>query len=138
MLVFTVAYSTQCIHCFYHLILYTVRVDVHGDTTYAAPDKNKATAEGGDGVYSYAATQTVVGAQHGKPGGETTARENVSVQPEKPKRGSKKADVPHKQGPVGGDLYAMPDKKAPEVGHKAGPQGDMYAVAGKPSKVSDI
>ena len=114
---------------------------MHGDTTYAAPDKNKAAAEGGEGVYSYAATTTVVGAQHNKSGGETKATENVSVQPEKPKRGSKKqpppSDVPHKQGPVG-DLYAMPDKKALEVGHIAGPQGDMYAMAAKPSKVSDI
>ena len=116
---------------------------MHGDTTYAAPGKDKVTAEGGDGggVYSYAATTTVVGAQHSKPGGERKATGNVSIQPEKPIRGSKKqpppADVPHKQGPVG-DLYAMPDKKAPEVGHKAGPQGDMYAMAAKPSKVSDI
>lgn len=93
-------------------------------------------------MYSYAATETVVGAQHSKPGGETKTAEIVSVHPEKPKSGSKKqpppADVPHKQGPLGGDLYAMPDKKVPEVGHKAGPQGDMYAMAAKPSKVSGI
>ena len=115
---------------------------MHGDTTYAAPGKDKAAAESvGDGVYSYAATTTVVGAQHNKPGGETKTTGNVSVQPEKLKRGSKKqplpSDVSHKQGPVG-DLYAMPDKKALEVGHKAGPQGDMYAMAAKPPKVSDI
>ena len=115
---------------------------MHGDTTYAAPDKDKTAVEGGDGVYSYAATTTVVGAKHSKPkpGSEKKVAEDVSAQPEKPVRGSKKqpppSDVHHKQGPVG-DLYAMPDKKAAEVGHKAGPQGDMYAVAGKPSKVSD-
>ena len=140
MLSSTVAYSTQCIYRIYHLILYTVWVDVHRDTTYAAPDKNRAATEGGEGVYSYAATPTVVGAQHSKQGGETKATENVSVQPENP-RGSKKqpplSDVPHKQGPIG-DLYAMPDKKAPEVGHKTGPQGDMYAVTANPPKVSDI
>ena len=116
------------------------------DTTYAAPDKDKTAAESGDGggVYSYAATTTVVGAKHtkpgAKPGGEKNIAQDVSAQPEKPMRGSKKlpppADVPHKQGPVG-DLYAMPDKKAPEIGHVSGPQGDMYAVAAKPSKVSD-
>ena len=122
------------------------RIDVHGDmATYAAPDKEKPAAEGGEGVYSYAATTTVVGAKHSKPevkpGSEQNITGNVSVQPEKPMRGSKKqppsADVSHKQGPVG-DLYAMPDKKVPEVGHKPGPQGDMYAVAAKPSKVSDL
>ena len=117
---------------------------MHGGTTYATPGKEKAAAQDGDGEYSYAATTTVVGAQHSKlgkkPGGEKKVTEDVSAQPDKPKRGSKKqpapADVPHKQGP-GGDVYAMPDKKAPEVGHKAGPQGDMYAVSAKPSKVSD-
>lgn len=117
---------------------------MHGETTYAAPGKDKAAVESGDGVYSYAATTTVVGAKHGqpgaKPGGEKSIAEDVSAQPEKPVRGSKKqpppSDVSHKQGPVG-DLYAMPDKKATEVGHKAGPQGDMYAMTAKPSKVSD-
>ena len=113
---------------------------MQGDTTYAAPDKDKTAVEGGDGVYSYAATTTVVGAKHSKHGANPSGEKDLSVQPEKPVRGSKKqpppSDVPHKQGPVG-DLYAMPDKKAAEVGHKAGPQGDMYAVAGKPSKVSD-
>ena len=116
------------------------------DTTYAAPGKDKTAAESGDagGVYSYAATTTVVGAKHTKPGakpsGERNVAENISAHPEKPMRGSKKqpppANVPHKQGPVG-DLYAMPDKKALEVGHKSGPQGDMYAMSVKPSKVSD-
>ena len=43
--------------------------------------------------------------------------------------------MPHKQGPAG-DVYAIPNKKAPEVEHKAGPQ-DMYALAAKTSKVSD-
>ena len=140
MLASTVAYSAQCIYRIYHLILYTVRVDVHGDTTYAAPDKSKAATEGGDGVLSYAATPTVVPRLR-KPGGGTKATENVYVQPEKVKRGSKKqpplSDVPHKQGPIG-DLYTMPDKKALEVEHKAGPQGDMYAMTAKPSEVSDI
>ena len=115
---------------------------MHGDTTYATADKDKVDAQGGDGVYSYAATTTVVGAQHFNPGAksgdEKNIAEDVSVQPEK--KGSKKqpppSDVPHKQGPVG-DLYAMPGKKATEVGHKAGPQGDVYALSTKPSKVSD-
>ena len=125
---------------FFALLL---RVDVHGDTTYASPGKDKAATEGGEGEYSYAATTTVIGAKHSKPepkpGGEKNTTHNVSAQPEKPKRGSNKhsppADVSHKHGPVG-DLYAMPDKKAQEVEHRAGPQGDMYALAAKPSKVS--
>ena len=118
---------------------------MHGDTTYATPDKEKAAIQGGDGEYSYAATTTIVGAQHSKsekkPGDEKKVAKDESAQPDKPKRGSKKqpvpADVPHKQGPAG-DVYAMPDKKVPEVGHKPGPQGDMYAVSTKPFKVSDI
>ena len=44
--------------------------------------------------------------------------------------------MPHKQVPAG-DVYSIPNKKAPEVGHKAGPQEGMYAVAAKPSKVSN-
>ena len=117
---------------------------MHGDTTYAAPQKESTATQGGEGEYSYAATTTVVGAQHSKSGkqlgDEKKAAKDEFAQPDKPKRGSKKqpapADVPHKQGPAG-DVYAMPDKKAPEVGHRAGPQGDMYAVSIKPSKVSD-
>ena len=117
---------------------------MHGDTTYASPGKDKAATEGGEGEYSYAATTTVIGAKHSKPGakpgGEKNTTHNVSAQPEKPKRGSNKhsppADVPHKHGPVG-DLYAMPDKKAQEVERKPGPQGDLYSMAAKPSKVSD-
>ena len=117
---------------------------MHGGTTYATPDKDKAATEGGEGEYSYAATTTVIGAKHSKPqkkpDGEMKVADDVSAQPEKPKRGSKKqsppADVPHKQGPVG-DLYAMPDKKAPEVERKPGPQGDLYSMAARPPKVSD-
>ena len=117
---------------------------MHGGTTYATPDKDKAAAEGGEGEYSYAATTTVIGAKHSKPqkkpDGEMKIADDACAQPEKPKRGSKKqsppADVPHKQGPVG-DLYAMPDKKAPEVERKPGPQGDLYSMAAKPFKVSD-
>ena len=84
---------------------------MRGDTTYAAPDKDKAAAEGGDGVFSYAATTTIVGVQHNKhgrkPGGENK-----------------------------GDVYTISKKKTPEMGHKAGPQGDMYVL--KPWKVSEI
>lgn len=64
---------------------------MHGGTTYATPDKDKAATEGGEGEYSYAATTTVIGAKHSKPqkkpDGEMKVVDDVSAQHEKSKRG---------------------------------------------------
>ena len=132
-----------------------------GEDTYASPGTEKPQPETTDGVYSYAATETKIGAQMKEreqqkkqppPQGDTyeepNAAKNVQhktgtitgetyAQPDKPKRGTKKKDkqqkepVTHKEAPAG-DLYAMPDKKK-DISHTSGPvTGDEYAVASKP------
>ena len=119
-----------------------IRATLHEDATYASPGEKNAATEGADGVYSYAATTTVVGAKMDpkQKAGKKAGDEKKDAQPDKPKRGNYKqpppADVPHKQGPAG-ELYAMPEKKPQTVGHVQGPQGDFYAVSAKPSKVSE-
>ena len=112
------------------------------DTTYASPGTETAATEGADGVYSYAATTTVVGAKMDpkQKAGKKPSDETKNAKPDKPQRGNYRqqppADVSHKQGPAG-ELYAMPEKKPRTKGHVHGPPGDMYAVVAKPSKVSE-
>ena len=129
------------------------------DDTYASPGTEKPQPENTDGVYSYAVTETKIGAQLKEreqqkqkppPGDfyeEPNAAKNpehkqgtitgeVYTEPEKPKRGTKKGKqqqppVSHKEAPAG-DLYAMPDKKK-DVSHTTGPvTGEEYALASKP------
>jgi hypothetical protein len=129
------------------------------DDTYASPGTEKPQPENTDGVYSYAVTETKIGAQLKERGQhkqkpppgdfyeEPNAAKNpkhkqgtitgeVYTEPEKPKRGTKKGKqqqppVSHKEAPAG-DLYAMPDKKK-DVSHTTGPvTGEEYALASKP------
>ena len=124
--------------CYQHYLLPPYfRATSCEDTTYTSPGTETAVTEGADGVYSYAATTTVVGAkmESKQKAGKKPSDETKDAQPDTAET-TPPADVQHKQGPTG-ELCAIPEMKPLTVVHVQGPQGVMYAVSAKPSKVSE-